>query len=176
MDYFILEQKENITNAVKLLARADNPQERKQVITKEQMKDLNELSRIYVTGDSDSIYPAIIDTPVFLVSDTVKKLFQIYDDSLLFKCTVLANGAEGNQFIYWLTLMDELDCISPNTEFDKSGSLKKLVLDKSKVQSRRVFQVGGIREKLIVINQDIAESLLRRFLLGIQLTPIESIA
>jgi len=174
MDYFILEQKENMSNAVKLLAEADNPLERKQVLTKEQAKDINELSRIYVLGDGDSIYPAIIDTPVFLVSDTVKKLLQLYEDSLIFKCTVLANK-EGSQVVYWLTLMDEVNCLSSASEFTKDGSLKKLVIDKEKLQGRKIFRVGGVREKLVVINQDIAESLLRRFLLGIQLTAIESI-
>jgi len=175
MKYFILSQKADLPNLVKPLVRADKAYERRQTVTKEEADGIKDVTIVPVISNRDNIYPGVIDLPVFLVSDDVKKMLALYDESLIFKCAVLTDKEQKKQAIYWLTLMDEVSCLAPSTEFHKAGSLKKLVLDTEKTFGRRIFWVGGIREKIVAVNLDIAESLLRRFLLGIQLTQIECI-
>ena len=171
--YFTISGKEHIPNVIKLLAAADNSYQRKQVIKKEEADGINAMSVIFVKGDENSIYPDVFDVPVFLVSDEVRKVMQMYDDSLIFKSATLSNKKTSQQFSYWLTLMDEIDCLAPSTEIMGNGSLKKLVLDEAKIGKRRMFRVGGISEHIVVINVDIAESILRRFFIGIELKPVQ---
>jgi hypothetical protein len=77
--------------------------------------------------------------------------------------------------VYWLTLIDKIECVSEESEFKKDKSIKKLVLDKEKIGNKKIFRVEGVVEKIIVINQDIAESILRRYFEGIGIEKIKSI-
>ncbi|WP_058485600.1 imm11 family protein [Defluviitalea phaphyphila] len=175
MEYFMLSQKKNIPNTVNLYITTDKFYQRQQVIDKEQADEVNEVTNIFVESNKNNFYPDVIDTPIFLVSDNIKKLIECYDDSPINKCVVLTDSILKEQRIYWLMLLDKIDCLSEKTEFKKDNTLKKLVLDKKKIGNKKIFRIDGIVEKIVVVNLDIAESLLRRFLSGIELTKIESV-
>ena len=48
-----------------------------------------------------------------------------------------------------------------------------MVLDKTKIEDKKIFRVANLKEYPVIINLDIAESLLRRFLSGIDITRVE---
>ena len=175
MEYFILSQKGNIPNTVEVRIKANAPNEPKSELLKEQTDQIKAVTRIPVTSDVNNFYPDVIDGPVFIVSDQIKKLIEIYDDSPVWKCVALLDHVLKKQSIYWLPLLDKIDCVSDETEFYKDKSLKKLVLDKEKIGNSKIFRVASISRKLVVVNLDIAESILRRFFQGIKLEKVDCV-
>ncbi len=173
MEYFILSQKENIPNTIKLNLKPDSDYERRQIAEKKDAERIKDVSIVYVKDKKFSFYPDVIDIPTFLVSQKVKEVFTSYDFSIIIKCVILTGEASDTKKVYWMPLMDCIDCMAPETEYDKDGSLKKLVLKEAVIKNKKIFRVANLKECPVVINLDIAESLLRRFLSGIRLTKIE---
>jgi hypothetical protein len=172
MNYFMISQKENIPNIVNLHIRANSPDEPQTEFSKAQKDQLNQVTAIPVSGDENAIYPAVFDRPVFIVSDELRRVIEFYDDTVLWKCVPLMDYKMERQETYWLPLIDKIDYLSDETEFYGDGSLKKLVLDKEKIGTQRIFRVNTIREKIVVVNLDIAESILRRSFAGVQLEAV----
>ena len=66
---------------------------------------------LFTLGDEDSIYPDVVDAPVFMVSDALKKLLYAYDPEVWYRRVTL-NQANGEiQKKYWLLLTEKLDCL-----------------------------------------------------------------
>ncbi|MBC2582568.1 serine protease [Clostridium sp. DJ247] len=122
---------------------------------------------------SSSEYIDFIEKPVPLVSDNLKKLLQKYDKKIFFKPIVLCDRKQEKQDLYWLMVPDSIDCLSDKSEFNKDGTLKRLVIDKKKVGNFKIFKVNGIIEDLMLVRLDAAESILRRDFTGIKLKKVE---
>ncbi len=59
--------------------------------------------------------------------------------------------------------------------YDDSIIIKCVILDKTKIEGKKIFRVANLKEYSVIINLDVAESLLRRFLSGIDITRVEII-
>lgn len=173
MEYFMISQKQNIPNSIELNLKTDNDYERRQIVEKQYADKVNDVSIVYTKDKKMSFYADVIDTPTFLISEKVKEVFINYDDSIIIKCVILSGESSDTKKVYWMPLMDTIDCMSSETEFYKNGDLKKLVLDKTKIEDKKIFRVANLKEYPVIINLDIAESLLRRFLSGIDITRVE---
>ncbi len=60
----------------------------------------NKFSRncaLFMQGDSDSIYPDVMDSPVYMVSDKLKQLLAAYDPEVIYRRVVLNQINEGIQ-------------------------------------------------------------------------------
>lgn len=173
MEYFVISQDESLQDHLMTfegLRAANSTLE----VTSDQADAIHDLTVVFVNGDTDYVCPDFIERPVVLVSDTMKKVFEMYDDDVIFKCAVLTNVSEESQRVYWLMLVDRLDCLSEQTEFDKTGGVKRIVIDPDRAKGHAVFRIKGIAETTLVINLDIAESLLRRELFGMKISEIET--
>ena len=173
MEYFMLSQKQNIPNAIELNLKTDSSYKRRQIVEKQYADDVNDVSIVYTKDKKISFYSDVIDIPTFLVSEKVKEVFLNYDDNIIVKCVILSGENSDTQKVYWMPLMDSIDCMSSETEFYKDGSLKKLVLDKTKIEGKKIFRVANLKEYPVIIHLDVAESLLRRFLSGIDIIKVE---
>lgn len=169
----MLSQKQNIPNTIELNLKTDSGYERRQIVEKQYADRVKEVSIVYTKDRKMSFYPDVIDIPTFLVSEKVKDVFLNYDDSIIVKCVILSGENSDTKKVYWMPLFDSIDCMSSETEFYKDGSLKKLVLNKTKIENRKIFRVANLKEYPVIINLDVAESLLRRFLSGMDITKIE---
>lgn len=165
MSYFILSKD----------LRVDN------VITKANVKKLegknltgNKFSPIAlrVKSNENKLYGELIEGKITLVSDKLKNLIEKYDENIFFRAFVFQDIEKRVQKVYWYSIFEQIDCLSEETEFNKDGSLKKLVLDKEKIKGYRIFKVNGILEDYIIISLDLAESILRRDFLGLKLRRI----
>lgn len=172
MKYFTIKQKENIPNTAKLLLKTDSGFQARQSLDIEDAASIKDSVAISVQSSIHNIYPDIIDRPVFLVSDEIKRVLELYDNSLIFKNVILTDIIYKIQKVYWLVLMEKISCLSNKAEFDKASNIKKIVLDSKKTEDKKMFLIAGIREVRVVINLDIAESLLRRFFLGVNLEEV----
>ena len=173
MEYFKITQKENIPNVVKLMLKPKYPHQRK--IAFEKKDRLTQIATIFIRSTENSTFPDIYDVPAFIVSDRLRKLLEIYDNDIIFKCAVLTNPRTNDQYVYFLTIVNSIDCAHKRSEFYGNGSLKKLVIGKNKADGNKVFRVKGVREHFIYVSLDVAESMLRRGFLGIHFEKVESL-
>lgn len=100
-------------------------------------------------------------------------MLELHDPKLVFKCAILSDPKHSMQKVYWLLLLPRVDCLSERTEFQKTGAVKRIVIDQAKAAGHAIFRVQGLLEKHVFIPLDVAESLLRRELLGIRLEMVE---
>lgn len=77
---------------------------------------------------------------------------------------------------YFLTIFDELECISDESQYNSAGNrILNLILDGEKIGTKAVFRVKGFTSNSIVGRLDFVESILRRDARGIRLIPIDVI-
>jgi hypothetical protein len=86
---------------------------------------------------------------------------------------MLADVKKMKQNLYWLCIPKDIEALSCQSEFKMDGSLKKLVISEKKVNFRKIFRITGIIEYIVILNQDVAESILRRDFYGITLKKID---
>lgn len=126
----------------------------------------------YLKENRVNEYPDLIATPAALVTDRLKKLLVKYDSHLLFRPVVLADLPRARQDLYWQLIPQIRDCLAPQTEFLPNRAVKTLVLDSSKAGAAHVFKVAGVLEPWIIVSLAVAESILRRDLIGIRFTRV----
>lgn len=172
MDYFLLSQDNTIPNAVEpvgILKTLD-----RDMINKENAHIMDGLAVQFEVKESSSVeYVDFIESPVPLVSDKLKEILSKYDKKVIFKPIFLADIKRSRQEVYWLMVPEDVECLSPKSEFNKNGTIKSIVIDEERVKYCRVFKIKGVLENLIVIRLDVAESILRRGFSGIRLTRLE---
>ncbi|MBC2580555.1 imm11 family protein [Clostridium sp. DJ247] len=172
MEYFVIYQDKRIENAAEPIGILKEIS--KDMLNKEGTKHMDELPiQFDIKEKSSSEYIDFIEKPVPLVSDNLKKLLQKYDKKIFFKPIVLCDRKQEKQDLYWLMVPDSIDCLSDKSEFNKDGTLKRLVIDKKKVGNFKIFKVNGIMEDLMLVRLDAAESILRRDFTGIKLKKVE---
>lgn len=170
MRYFVVKQDREIKNLIKL---RDFTGSQQAIFTKEQQDQLNELSTLFVTGDEGSIYTDIITSPVLLISDALKKVFELYEHTIIYKTVVLSNIKEETQRVYHMALTDIIGGLRDQTVFYKTSEQKDLVLDGNKLQGHNIFQISKVMGHSLIVSLDVAESILRRDFIGISLQEIE---
>jgi hypothetical protein len=175
MEYFLLSQDKRVLQAIWPLGIAklvtDNG------LASERWDNLDTLPvQYYLEENSDPEYVDFIASPVPLVSDRLKQLYQKFEATIFFKPVVLADSTQTRQELYWLLNPPRCACVAEQSEFNKDRSLKRLVIDSRQAVRNWIFRVDGILERLIVINLSVAEAVLRRDFSGVKLVRIDSVA
>lgn len=171
MEYFILSQDERITDRIQLSSEAK--QQLKTLLQREKISKIGEHLSLRLQANGGRYYPDFVDAPLPLFSPEMKALLEQYDAQLFFTPVFLFHPKENRQDLYWLLIPDVVDCLAEQSEWHKDGSLKRLVIQPEQVAFYPCFQVAGVREKLLVIRLDVAESFLRRGFTGMHLQKIE---
>lgn len=115
-----------------------------------------------------------MEFPVPLLSTTLKDVFISYVPGLPCSCVLLSDQKERQQHTYWVFEVECLDCLADGTEYYPDGTWKKMVLDEKRIGAKAIFRVNGTVQKPIMIRRDVAESILRRNMLGIKLECVEA--
>lgn len=143
------------------------------IFYKEDGDDIQESTMMYLTKDSGEAAPDFIQSPVYLVSDQVKKVFDVYEDDMVFKTVTIAHKERETIWVYHHLLLERLDAFAEETEFYTNGSIKRLVLDPEKIGDHKVFLLNDKRFPNPLISLEVAESLLRRNVMGIIFKEVE---
>lgn len=110
----------------------------------------------------------VISGPVFFISEAVKKVFYAYDDAICFKLFFLLNTFTDQGGLYYTPILSEIDCLERN-RLDS-----KLYLNSKKLTGQCICRASGNQFKSgLVVNLEVAESLLRRKLKGINYQRLE---
>lgn len=142
-------------------------------INEEEAKEANDVTILFMEGDRDSIYPDVIESPVFLVSDRFKQLIEPFEDSVIYKRVILSQIREERQAAYWLMIPRTLNCLSGASEYYPNGWAKRVEIDSEKAGPCRIFQVSLLPRPLFIINLDAAEAIMRREFDGIMLASVD---
>lgn len=172
MDYFLLKQDERYTNTPRLV----------DIFNKIDVRNINLLKAykiediiVFKVNTSDrSEFLDILDNQLFLISKPMKEIIEKYDSGILFKTLALIDQLHNRQENYYLPIVEELEVLSDAAEFNLNKTVvKKLILNKEKIQGRKIFKIKESSKPLIVVRLDVAESLLRRNFKGIKLERVE---
>ncbi|OOM13968.1 imm11 family protein [Clostridium saccharobutylicum] len=172
MDYFLLKQDEEYTNAPVL----------RDVFKKIDVRNINLLNAhkiedtiIFNVKTTDTTeFLDIIDRNLFLISEKMKKIIGKYDLGILFKTIPLIDLPNKRQENYYMPIIEEIECLSKNAELNLNKTVvKKIILDKEKIKEKKIFKIKESSKTLVVVRLDVAESLLRREFKGMCLKKLE---
>lgn len=105
-----------------------------------------------------------------IISDGLKEVFEMYDNSILFQPIILTDLKEEMQKLYWRADIEKLECVTENSTMeDFFYEIGDIIKDK------KIFIVRKDFQEHIIVNLYVAESILRRYMLGLTYSPIKSI-
>jgi 6-pyruvoyl-tetrahydropterin synthase len=172
MDYFLLKQDERYTNTPRLM----------ELFNKMDVRNINLLNAhkiediivFKIKVDEKSEFLDVLDNQLFLISKGMKEIIEKYDSGILFKTLALIDQLNNKQENYYLPIVEELEVLSDASELNLSKTVvKKIILNKEKIQGKKIFKIKESSKTLIVVRLDVAESLLRRNFKGIKLERLE---
>lgn len=171
--YFILKTHPEVINPIQILKL--DPSIYNNQVSLEMYKKTSELVVGYFDSGPDVEICDVLEMPVWLISDQVKRLFHLYESSMAFKgVQVFSIYPEDNTSpLYWWPYIEPVECLSEKTQKYENGTLKELVLKSAPVLQRHIFRVSGLLEHRVIVSLPVAESLLRRGLIGIGLEPVK---
>ncbi|WP_019535822.1 imm11 family protein [Paenibacillus ginsengihumi] len=176
MDYFVMEQDERYAEFPVLQDVRQHIDIRH--VNRLQAHHLADTTVFQVKASAEAEYLDVLTTQLYLVSEKMKQIIEMYEPDCLFKLIPLMNRELGKQKLYYLPLFAEVEALSPSAEFNLDRSvIRKLVLQEDKIKGKRIFRVKESEKPLIVVRLDVAESMLRRDLVGVGLkrVPVEKV-
>lgn len=171
MKYFLLETDERNKNPYSI---NKNRAIDIRMLTKEGVSCLPMWNIVEMNFPEEGFFPDIICSPCIFLSEICIKVLAMYQPGALYKGIKLWDRKSGINATYFLTILEELECMSDKTQFNIVGNrIVKLVLDGNKIREKAVFKIRGIDRNGFVGSLDFVESILKREARGIKLTEIE---
>lgn len=171
MEYYIMSLDKRIQNKFILQKFPDAGTVEYDISEADQLKEHTVLHTI----ESDkSAYPDVLEEPLYMVSQKVREVLELYDESAIYKTVSMLNMPRNKRTWYYVLLVDRIECLHRDTEFYPDKSIKRLVLDREKIGKKTIFKIQGIGPAYVVVTIDIVESLLRRGCYGVRFTKVES--
>lgn len=126
-----------------------------------------------VRGHDYTVYPDLMLGELLLVSDSVHELLHIYMPRLFSRMALLRDLDRLEQRLYWLVQPPLVDGIGTRSEWELGGRLQKLVVNQQGIQHHSLVRLRGLREPYLILELALAESMLRRGYVGMQLEEAE---
>lgn len=172
MNYFLLKQDEEYTNAPVLINVFKGIDVRN--INLLNAHKIDDILIFNVKCNENTEFLDILDRNLFLISEKMKKIIEKYDPKMLFKTIPLINLYLKKQENYYMPIFQEIECLSERAELNLNRTVvKKIILDKEKINGKKIFKIKESEKTLIVVRLDVAESLLRREFRGMCLKRLE---
>ena len=127
----------------------------------------------FIKGHPDTVFPDVLSFPFFMVTEKLRDVIEMYEPGTIFKEIVLLDQAHANMGVYYLPVLEYVDCLAPASRLTRDRSMVlEAVMDADKAGDRSIFYLGGVGNLYTVARLDIVESFLRRGAAGIGLTEI----
>ena len=122
-----------------------------------------------------TLFPDILEKPVFMVSANMRDVINKYEKQVFFR-EVFFMDSEGNKgYTYYIPFLPRVDCFINTSSFSKNKrKMETGVIDIEKLWNRHIVEVEEINGRYIVVSLDLAESILRKGLIGIGLREVNS--
>lgn len=144
------------------------------MLTREGISTLPMWNIISMDLPDEGFFPDLICSPFVLMSENCIKTAVMYQPDIIYRGVKLWDRDSGVNRTYYLSILDELDCMSAQTQFNTTGNrITRLVLDRDRIGENAVFRIKGYNRGCIAGRLDFVESLLRREAGGITLEEAE---
>lgn len=121
-----------------------------------------------------TVFTSIIDRPFPLISAEVKEVFDMYEPHIIYKEMVLLDQKYERAEVYYLPILEEIDCLNEKSEYNLDKSIiKKGIIDYERTEGRALFRLKGFDHYYLVGRLDLVESILKRKVKGIGLEELE---
>lgn len=120
---------------------------------------------------SDYITTKTIRGRYHLISEKLKKVCAMYNKNQKWMPVVLIDQYK-KCHIYWFWQAAVVDCISKKTVYSFDRTVETLAINTNVLKRENNFTVKTDLEKMIVVRLDLAESILRRELIGLKLNKV----
>ncbi|MBY6915843.1 hypothetical protein FDB42_16145 [Clostridium botulinum] len=172
MDYFLLKQDERYTNTPRLKDMFHKINTRN--IDRLNAHKIDDVIIFQVTAEERCEYLDVLDKQLFLISEKMMKIICKYDTDIVFKILPLIDSKRHTQENYYLPIFEDIEALDEKSEFNLNRTIvKKIVLNKKKIEGKKIFRIKESEKTLTVVRLDVAESLLRRKPRGISLERLE---
>lgn len=127
-----------------------------------------------IEPSSETIFTDIVSFPFLLVSTMVKDVIEMYGDEVIFREIILMDSQNEIEQVYYLPVMRE------NLKTELSYMMNNDNMDYHKnspqwIAKKNIFWVSQKGERHTIISLDLAESLLHRGAIGLQLKEVRLI-
>lgn len=129
----------------------------------------------YFRNSQELEKPDVLYSPAFLVSDGFKRLLRAYDSKMQFKGIRCYPEEidDPEALLYWWPYLRKIKCLSDRTEKYPNGLIKHLVINEKDTQGRPILMVEGTLETIVLVSMELAESMLRRALWGMDYEAVD---
>jgi len=138
-----------------------------------------EAKQIFVKDAPKIEYTDFLENPFFLISNTFKKTVEMYNPDFDYKAVVLSEKISGKQTLYWHINLPHVHCF-PEVIRQTKSIVKAKTLDRSRIYISKVkdlslfkFHEAAATIPFYIIRLDLAESILRRGVVGFTLKGLE---
>lgn len=179
MEYFIISLSKDVKYPIKIKFNDINTIDKEYYdnLKEQKLNLLDDLKVVYYSGEEKEECCDVIIDPVFMISDKIKRLLNLYDENIEYKGMQIYSLDENvKQYpLYWIPLLEEIDCLNQNSKILPNGLIENLVLDFDKINNKHIFKISNIVEERIIISLTLAESILRRIPYGVSFFKVEVI-
>ena len=162
MDYFWIRQDKRHIYGPMITNLRDIVWKREE-ITAGNGKSIPDISLGFIQDQKEIDFVDILDSQVFLISEGMKEVFELYEPALKVKTVCMLDNLHGRYANYYIPLLAKINCLSRHSLLTPDRSqVKKLVLNAKAQYPYSVFQVAGVGSDVVVARLDVMESLLRR--------------
>ncbi|MBY6837975.1 hypothetical protein FDG50_12585 [Clostridium botulinum] len=172
MIIFLLKQDERYTNTPRLKDMFHKINTRN--IDRLNAHKIDDVIIFQVTAEERCEYLDVLDKQLFLISEKMMKIICKYDTDIVFKILPLIDSKRHTQENYYLPIFEDIEALDEKSEFNLNKTIvKNIVLNKKKIEGKKIFRIKESEKTLVVVRLDVAESLLRRKPRGISLERLE---
>lgn len=161
MKYYLIKESGQIKNTPHIMNWMKKIDERNIVWGK--YNKISRITTLYVQDDYSTVFPDVLSRPFFLVTDKLHKILELYEPNMDYRQIVLIDKKRNKAVQYFMPHLQVVDCLGEDTIFNMDHSeLKHIVLDKSKMPDKSIFQLDRVSNRYVVVNLNVLESFLRR--------------
>lgn len=127
-----------------------------------------------IQESENTVFTSIIDNPFPMISAEVREVFDLYEPHIIYKEVILLDSKYEKAGIYYLPILEEIDCLSEASEYNLNRSIiRKGIIDYERTEGKAIFRLAGVRHYYMAARLDLVESILKRNVKGIGLTELE---
>lgn len=132
---------------------------RRQNFTVDKAYKIPDYNVVFCDTDKEWDRIDVLDSQVFMVSEMVRHVFQMYEKNIRYKFFCCLNNKKEEYANYYAPVIPELDCLAEK----KTNGIKR-----EKIGTSSIFRVKNPEREMVIVRLDVAESLLRRGVKGIE--------
>lgn len=169
MDYFWLRQDHCYLHTP--VIKGFHEKTRRSDFTVESAASIPERNIVYCDSEEKQEFIDILDGQLCLVSKTVRNVFRMYEKGITYKFFCFLNNITGEYANYYAPIIPATYCLAEGIPVQKND----IKIKQEAISEASIFRAENQEKEIIVVRLDVAESLLRRNLQGIELIRLKCI-